>query len=97
MHSVQSLQAEMADIRIAMANEDFEDMPPMLDAHDLHLRQYAQHVHVDQDREALQTLLTMHQDLMRMMRERQRKLLDLIRAQRTSSSASRAYARVGRI
>ncbi|MCC4614007.1 hypothetical protein LL963_18215 [Xanthomonas campestris pv. esculenti] len=97
MHSVQSLQAEMADIRIAMANEDFEVMPPMLDAHDLHLRQYAQHVDVDQDRAALQTLLTMHQDLMRLMRERQRKLLDLIRAQRTSSSASRAYARVGRI
>ncbi|MEA5123918.1 hypothetical protein [Xanthomonas floridensis] len=97
MHSVQSLQAEMADIRIAMANEEFEVMPLMLDTHDLHLRQYAQHVDLDQDRDALQTLLTMHQDLMRLMRERQRKLLDLIRTQRTSSSASRAYARVGRI
>ncbi|AZR30857.1 hypothetical protein [Xanthomonas vasicola] len=97
MHSVQSLQAEIADLRLAMAQEEFEDMPPMLDAHDLHLREYAQQVDIEQDRDALQTLLTMHQDLMRMMRERQRKLLELIRAQRTSSSASRAYARVGRI
>lgn len=97
MHSVQSLQAEMADLRSAMANEAFEIMPQLLDTHDRHLREFAQHVDLDRDRDALQTLLTLHQDLMRMMRERQRKLLELIRAQRTSSSASRAYARVGRI
>ncbi|AOD15071.1 hypothetical protein VB151_04480 [Xanthomonas fragariae] len=97
MHSVQSLQAEIADLRIAMAHEEFEAMPQMLDNHDLHLREYAQHVDLNQDRDALQTLLTMHHDLMRLMRERQRKLAEMIRAQRTSSSASRAYARVGRI
>ncbi|WP_372173735.1 hypothetical protein [Xanthomonas axonopodis] len=97
MHSVQSLQAEIADLRLAMAQEEFEAMPQMLDNHDLHLREYAQQVDIQQDRDALQALLTMHQDLMRMMGERQRKLLELIRAQRTSSSASRAYARVGRI
>lgn len=87
----------MADLRSAMANEEFEVMPHLLDNHDRHLHEFAQHVDLDRDRDALQTLLTMHQDLMRMMRERQRKLLELIRAQRTSSSASRAYARVGRI
>ncbi|CAD0338448.1 MULTISPECIES: hypothetical protein [Xanthomonas] len=97
MHSAQSLQAEIADIRLAMAQEEFEVMPFLLDSHDLHLREYAEHVDLSQDRDALQTLHTMQQDLMRMMLERRRKLLDLIRAQRTSSTASRAYARVGRI
>ncbi|MFC0155834.1 hypothetical protein ACFFJ4_20240 [Xanthomonas dyei] len=97
MHSAQSLQTEIADLRLAMAQEDFEAMPFLLDNHDLHLREYAQHVDLSQDRDALQTLHTMQQDLMRMMLDRRRKLLDLIRAQRTSSSASRAYARVGRI
>ncbi|MCS3744721.1 putative transcriptional regulator [Xanthomonas arboricola] len=97
MHSAQSLQAEIADLRLAMAQEDFEAMPFLLDSHDLHLREYAQHADLSQDRDALQTLQTMQQDLMRMMLDRRRKLLDLIRAQRTSSSASRAYARVGRI
>ncbi|NIK53626.1 UNVERIFIED_ORG: hypothetical protein FHT06_000119 [Xanthomonas campestris] len=97
MHSAQSLQAEIADIRLAMAQEEFEVMPFMLDAHDLHLREYAQQADLSQDRDALQTLQVMQQDLMRMMLERRRKLLDLIRAQRTSSTASRAYARIGRI
>ncbi|MCC4635350.1 MULTISPECIES: hypothetical protein [Xanthomonas] len=97
MHSAQSLQTEIADLRLAMAQEDFEAMPFLLDSHDLHLREYAQHVDLSQDRDALQTLHTMQQDLMRMMLDRRRKLLDLIRAQRTSSSASLAYARVGRI
>ncbi|MCD0245139.1 hypothetical protein JWH04_07430 [Xanthomonas melonis] len=97
MHSAQSLQAEIADLRSALAHEDFDAMPQMLDAHELHVRQYAQQADVQQDRDALQTLLSMHHDLVRAMRERQHKLVELMRAQRTSSSASRAYARVGRI
>lgn len=97
MHSVQSLQAEIADIRIAIAREEFECVPLLLDTHDLHLREYAQYADLNQDHDALHILLTMHNDVMRLMRERQRKLAEMIRNQRASLSASRAYARVGRI
>jgi len=97
MHSVQSLQAEIADIRIAMAHEEFERVPLLLDTHDLHLREYAQYGDLNQDRDALHILLAMHNDVMRLMRERQRKLAEMIRSQRASLSASQAYARVGRI
>ena len=97
MHSVQSLQDEVSEIRIAMSREEFEVMPHMLEVHDLHVQEYCKHADVAQDRDAVQALQAMQQELVRMMRERQRKLLELIRAQRTSATASRAYARVGRI
>ncbi|KAB7771869.1 hypothetical protein [Xanthomonas maliensis] len=96
MHSVQSLQAEMTALRSAMAREDFDAMPELLAAHDLHLQTFCQTVDLERDRAGLLTLQGMQQDLIQAMRDRQRVLIDMIRAQRTSAAATRAYAGIGR-
>jgi hypothetical protein len=95
VHSVQSLQAEVAALRSALAHDQLERMPQMLADHDLHMREYCRSADLLVVRDELKTLHTQQQDLIRMMRERQRQILELMRASRHSNRAAVAYSRNG--
>lgn len=95
VHSVQSLQAEIAALRNALAHDQLECMPQMLADHDLHMREYCRGADLAAVRDDLKALNAMQQDLIRMMRERQRQILELMRASRHSNRAAMAYSRNG--
>lgn len=94
-HSVQSLQAEIAELHSALAHDELERMPQLLADHDLHLRQYCQDADLAAARDELKALNAMQHDLIRAMRERQQHILRLMRDQRHSNRAAVAYSRNG--
>jgi aerobic-type carbon monoxide dehydrogenase small subunit (CoxS/CutS family) len=93
--SVQSLQAEIAALHSALAHDQLERMPQMLADHDLHLKTYCQSADVTAARDGLKALHAQQQDLIRMMRQRQCRILELMRASRHSNRAALAYSRNG--
>ncbi|WCE03740.1 hypothetical protein [Pseudoxanthomonas sp. JBR18] len=94
-HTVQSLQAQVTALASALAHDQFDEMKDMLVEHDQHLRAYCAGADVEAVRDELKQLNTMQYDLIRRMRERQARILELMRAQSQATRAARAYARGG--
>lgn len=95
VHSVQSLQAEVAALRSALAQGQLERMPQMLADHDLHIKEYCRGADLAAAHDALKALHAQQQELIGMMRQRQRQILQLMRASRHSNRAAVAYSRHG--
>jgi len=97
VHTVQSLQSEVAALGLALAYDQLDCMPDMLVEHDLHLKEYCQSADIQVVRDELMALNAMQEDLIRMMRERQRQILEKMRAHQYSSRAAVAYLKGGRL
>jgi hypothetical protein len=95
MHSAESLQAEIAAIQDALAHDRVEQLPQMLQEHDAHLREFCRGAGAAAARDGLQQLRAMQQQTIVEMRRYQQKLLGLMRAQRRSGRAARAYLQAG--
>ncbi|HBK46811.1 MAG TPA: hypothetical protein DDZ67_10345 [Xanthomonadaceae bacterium] len=95
MHSVETLQSEIASIRSAITHGELAAVPALLEQHDLHLHEYCKGADVEAARDGLTALHAMQQDVIALMRERQQRLLELMRAHRHSHHAARAYTRAG--
>lgn len=95
LHSVASLQAEVAAIQGALAREELEPLPQMLSQHDLHLREFCAGADAKRFKEELRQLQAMQMQAIAQMRQFQQKLKALMQTQRRSGHAARAYVQGG--
>ncbi|UWX04705.1 hypothetical protein H1235_08825 [Pseudoxanthomonas sp. NC8] len=93
---LQALRGEMDAIRAALDHDDVGALPAMIDHYDGHVRDFCALPGANVFQADIRALRDLQLDTIECMRERNARLLDLIRQQRQSSRAASSYALAGR-
>ena len=92
---LQALRASMDAIRATLEQDDVAALPAMIDRYDEQVREFCGMPGADAFRAEVGALRDLQLDTIERMRERNARLLDLIRQQRHSSRAASSYAHGG--
>ena len=92
---LQALSGEMDAIRAAVNHDDVGALQAMIDRYDVHVREFCALPGADGFQGEIRALRDRQLDTIERMRERNARLLTLIRQQRQSSRAASSYAHAG--
>ncbi|WP_372013710.1 hypothetical protein [Pseudoxanthomonas sp. 10H] len=90
-----ALRADMDAIRAALDHEDLGALPAMIDGYDARVREFCALPGANAFGEQVRALRDLQLDTIECMRERNARLLGLIRQQRQSSRVASSYAQAG--
>lgn len=90
-----ALRAELGTIRATFELGDFAALPPLLEQHAEHVQAFCAQPDARGFRDEIRALQAEQQQVVTLLRGRQRELLELMRAQHQSTRAARVYAQAG--
>ena len=92
---LQALREGMDAIRAMLADDDLGPLPALIDRHDAQVREFCALADARAFQAEIRALRELQLDTIERMRERNARLLGLIRQQRQSSRAASSYAHSG--
>lgn len=92
---IASLRAEISAIRATFEHGDFASLPAMLELHTEHVQAFCAQPDARAFQAEVRMLQAEQQEVVALMRQRQRQLLDLMRAQHRSTRVARVYTQAG--